>query len=228
MYHSLTTGYSSPSANIAVNRNRLKHYTNGIVYLKGGTHFEIELFNPTQTKVLAQIKIDGADVSQTGISIRPGERVFLDRWIDSPHKFLFETYESTASSKVIEHNGKVDVSFYSELTNVAPMPMVWTYGSTQMPSFGGTTVNNLSTTIIGANASYVETGRTEKGENSNQKFSSEFSKYNTWPINLVNLQILPEGMVPIESNNIRNYCSNCGQRHKKSNWKFCPACGTKI
>ena len=227
MYHSLTTGYLSPSANIAVNRNRLKHYTNGVVYLKSGTHFEIELFNPTQIKVLAQIKIDGVDISQAGIAIRPGERVFLDRWIDVPLKFLFETYEADltdTSNKSIESNGKIHVEFYNESINMMPIPNVWNYGT----SYGGTTVNNLSTTVIGANASYVETGRTEKGEKSNQKFSMEYSKYNAWPENIVNLQILPENTVPLESNAIRNYCSNCGQRHKKSSWKFCPACGTKI
>ena len=71
MYYQNIMGYTSPTANIAVNRNRLKSYGEKI-YLKSGTHFEIELFNPKTTKVLAMISIDGVAISIAGIVIKPG------------------------------------------------------------------------------------------------------------------------------------------------------------
>ena len=48
--YTIFTGLDGPTANIAVNRNRIKNYAER-VYLKNGTHFEIELFNPKSTKI---------------------------------------------------------------------------------------------------------------------------------------------------------------------------------
>lgn len=247
-------GYTSPTANIAVNRNRLKLYGEK-VYLKNDTHFEIELFNPKTTKVLAKIFLDGVEISSAGIVIKPGQRVFLERWIDEPKKFLFETYEaedSKEAKKAVSENGKVKVEFYDQSipTNLTIMPTTWTYtvDYSNQPIYGGTTQNQVyfrssiggSNDIIGQNSSIinpsvkfgptstVETGRAEKGEGSDQKFSSDNDAYNSWTCNTVHMQILPESQKPVEVKEIRNYCTSCGSRHKKSSWKFCPNCGTKI
>ena len=106
-----------PTANIAVNRNRVKHYDGNRVYLKNGTHFEIELYNPKTIKVLAKIQINGKAISNTGIVLRPGERVFLERFLDKQNKFLFETYDvedSNESRAAIAQNGVVRVEFHDE------------------------------------------------------------------------------------------------------------------
>jgi hypothetical protein len=251
MYYQNTTGFMSPTANIAVNRNRLKSYGEKI-YLKSGTHFEIELFNPTTTKVLAMIHLDGVAISSAGIVIKPGQRVFLERWIDEPKKFLFETYEvddSAEAKKAISENGKVKVEFYDQSppSNLTIMPTTWTYtsNSPSQPIYGGTTHNQIyfsssiggPSDIIGQNSSIVsssvnltslETGRAEKGSRSDQGFTNNDSSYNSWTCNTVHLQILPESQKPVEVAEIRNYCTNCGTRHKKSSWKFCPNCGTPI
>ena len=251
MYYQNIMGYTSPTANIAVNRNRLKSYGEKI-YLKSGTHFEIELFNPKTTKVLAMISIDGVAISIAGIVIKPGQRVFLERWIDSPKKFLFETYEiedSKETKKAVSENGKVKVEFYDQSTpsNLTIMPTTWTYTSISpsQPIYGGTTHNQIyftsslggSSDIIGQNSSIttssvnltsLETGRAEKGAGSDQRFTNDNSSYNSWTSNTVHLQILPESQKPVEVAEIRNYCTNCGTRHKKSSWKFCPNCGTPI
>jgi hypothetical protein len=105
-----------PSAHVAVNRNRLKHYGDQ-VFLKKGTCFEIELFNPKRTKVLAKIQLNGKQISSSGIVLRPGERVFLERWIDTPQKFIFDTYEvedSPEARSAIVDNGLLRVEFYDE------------------------------------------------------------------------------------------------------------------
>lgn len=253
MYFTNTTGPISPTANIAVNRNRLKQYGEA-VYLKSGTHFEIELFNPKTTKVLAKIYLDGVSISESGIVIKPGQRVFLERWIDEPKKFLFECYEVNDTFKLvaeaIKHNGRVRVEFYdqhaipsSNLT-VFPINSTWTYDPTSQPVYGGTTQNQIyfTSSFAGSNdaigtrtlgnseltMNFMETGRAEKGEASNQAFASDNSSYNSWICNTVHLQILPESQKPVDVQEIRNYCTNCGTRHKKSSWKFCPNCGTKI
>ena len=242
MYYQTITGNVSPTANIAVNRNRLKSYGEK-VYLKSGTHFEIELFNPKKIKVLAKIYLDGVAISWAGITINPGQRVFLERWIDNPQKFLFETYETDGSSEAIQaisENGKVQIKFYDQvIPEFTIQPASWTYTNSNMiPSFGGTTQTNLYSSNIGQNSStathdlYIpnnnETGRSEKGESSNQTFSKSNDLFSELISNTINMQILPESQKPIEVSEIRNYCTSCGTRHKKASWKFCPNCGTKI
>jgi hypothetical protein len=251
MYYQNIMGFTSPTANIAVNRNRLKSYGEKI-YLKNGTHFEIELFNPKTTKVLAMISIDGVAISSSGIVIRPGQRVFLERWIDEPKKFLFETYEiedSKEAKKAVNDNGKVKVEFYDQsfpsTLNITPATWTYTTNYPSQPVYGGTTQNQIyfsssiggSDNLLGQNSSIVgssvnltslETGRAEKGASSDQGFTNDNSSYNSWTCNTVHMQILPESQKPVEVAEIRNYCTNCGTRHKKSSWKFCPNCGTKI
>jgi hypothetical protein len=249
MYQTLTTGSGEPTANVAVNRNRLKQYGNS-VYLKNDTQFEIELFNPKQTKVLAKIYLNGVSISNSGIVLRPGQRVFLERWIDEAKKFLFETYKvenSKETANAIANNGKVYVEFYDEIVPVAQSivtstPYIYYGGGT--PVVGGTTVNcfysstsqwigaSTAATMMTTNSvrskSSIETGRAEKGDHSNQSFVQDSSSYSVWCSKSVTLQILPESSRPAEVQNIRNYCPGCGTRVKNTSWKFCPSCGNKF
>ena len=110
-----------PSVHVTTNRNRVKTY-GSVAYMKSGTHFEIEIFNPTQGRLLSKIKIDGRDISSTGIVINPGQRVYLERWIDEPKKFKFSTYDvenSSQAKKAIEQNGKIEVSLYCENIHIS-------------------------------------------------------------------------------------------------------------
>lgn len=111
-----------PSANLAINKSRLKKYDKNsdtpIYYLKDGQEFEIELFNPKSNKVSVKIKINGSLISQSGVVLNPGQRVFLDRYIDIPKKFKFETYTvgtSDAIEKAIKDNGDIEFLFYDEI-----------------------------------------------------------------------------------------------------------------
>lgn len=242
---------SSCTAHITKNRNRSKIYENS-VYLKDGENFEIELFNPTTSRVLAKITINGNSISNSGIVLKPGERVYLERFIDSNNKFVFETYEVEESNEAlnaIRNNGGVEVFFYTEITTSAyslfPGSLTinsGNYGSgtlydTYSYPFGGTTVNNLFTTTnftnasIGANASRsksVETGRIEKGDSSNQLFETVNGNFSAFATSSITIKLLPESQKPVEVSTLRNYCTNCGSRAKKQSWKFCPSCGSKI
>lgn len=110
-----------PTANLTINKSRLKIYNSEkepTYYLKDGQEFQLELFNPTTNRVLAKIELNGNPISQGGIVLRPGERVFLERYIDIAKKFLFETYEVSGGDAevkaAIQKNGAVKVQFYNE------------------------------------------------------------------------------------------------------------------
>ena len=119
----MKTQANEPCAFITKRKQRIKQL-NRAVYLNNGDEFEIELFNPTTNKVLAVIQLNGKNISDAGIVLRPGERVFLERFLDSKRKFLFETYNVSGGSdvvkKAIEHNGKVSVKFYDEAPYESP------------------------------------------------------------------------------------------------------------
>lgn len=146
-----------PSAHITVNRNRLKTYSTNQVYLNDGDHFEIELWNPQTTPVLAEISIDGKKISSSGIIVRPGERVYLERWIDDPRKFRFSTYEvenTDETRKATANNGRVEVSFHDEtVKNYTNWPntLIWGNSGTGQPYVYPSFTTNVAsgTTTLG-------------------------------------------------------------------------------
>jgi ribosomal protein L37AE/L43A len=106
----------NPCAYITKNKQRIKQF-NQNVYLKNGSEFEIELYNPSRKTVLSKIKINGVFINGGGIILRPGERVFLERYIDVPRKFKFETYTVDSTNETmnaIANNGDVEILFYEE------------------------------------------------------------------------------------------------------------------
>jgi hypothetical protein len=104
------------TANISHNKNRLRSYGEN-VYLKDGENFEIELFNGFTTSVMAKIWINGELISTSGLVLKPGQRYFLERFIDDNAKLKFETYDvdGTAEAQAaIKQNGLVKVEFYKK------------------------------------------------------------------------------------------------------------------
>src|SRR6516225_3620159 len=106
-------GVPTPTANITINKSRIRLYNKNtgappIYYLQKGQEFEIELFNPTQETILAKIHLNNTPLSQGGLVLRPGERVFVERYLDVPRKFFFDTYEVQnfgEAKKAIVKNG---------------------------------------------------------------------------------------------------------------------------
>lgn len=109
---------TNPSAWIVSSNDRgRKSIKNGNVYLKDGEEFEIELFNPLLISVLADIKLNGQSISKTGLVIKPGQRFYLDCFIDDNKKFVFNTYDVDNTEEVneaIKNNGLLEVFFYKE------------------------------------------------------------------------------------------------------------------
>lgn len=136
---------NKPMAYITVNKGRTKIKKDKFVYLENGTEFEIELHNPTQTTVLAKISINNKLISYSGIVLRPGERVFLERYLDTPNRFKFETYTVGGNSeevkKAIELNGLVKIDFYNEdTTPTLSNPLIVNSGTYTGPTWQ-TTIN---------------------------------------------------------------------------------------
>ena len=259
-----------PVAYVTKGRHRVKQFSghgNGSVYLRNGDEFELELFNPTTSKVLAKISLNGKSLG-SGIVLRPGERVFLERYFDEAKKFLFETYVIDGNNPIvleaIKMNGLVEVEFYNEYK---PIPINW--GTvTYQPSWGysngnsggyynscptftaGNTLNSggvksrsdesflCSCSLQDSNsldppASFKrekleETGRVEKGSNSNQSFVYDSTTFNTYYSWRSSWTILPDSQKPLFREDLKVFCTNCGAKRRKSSHVFCPNCGTRF
>lgn len=94
-----------------------KSIKSGNIYLQNDENFEIEVFNPLKECVLADIRLNGQSISKTGLVIKPGQRVYLDCFVDDRKKFIFQTYEiemSDEAQEAIQNNGLMEVFFYKE------------------------------------------------------------------------------------------------------------------
>jgi hypothetical protein len=109
---------TKPSAWIVTpNDKGRKSIKSGKVFLEDKEEFEIEIFNPLTVSVLADIKLNGQSISKTGLVVKPGQRVYLDCFIDDKKKFKFSTYEIENSGEALEatqNNGVLEVFFYKE------------------------------------------------------------------------------------------------------------------
>ena len=142
----------NPTAQICINKSRLKVYnkeTSPTYYLEKGQEFQIELFNPTKNTVLAKIQLNGKAISQGGLVLKPGQRVFLERYLDVAKKFMFDTYEVSNTEEVkkaIEDNGDFKVEFYKESNPTLVYGSVTTYNTnnrfTLTDNFNTTSPNN--------------------------------------------------------------------------------------
>jgi hypothetical protein len=118
MAKQIASSNSKPGAWIVSPKDKgRKSIKNGKVFLNDGDEFEIELFNPLTVSVLADIKLNGQSISKTGLVVKPGQRVYLDCFIDDRKKFKFSTYEIENSGEALDatqNNGLLEVFFYKE------------------------------------------------------------------------------------------------------------------
>ena len=240
MYYT-TTIVSKPTAHITKKKSRLKVYNGHVVFLNDKDNFEFEIHNPTQKSVLCKIKINGEYISTSGVVIRPGQRVFLERFLDTNNKFEFSTYEvkdTSANRTAIDLNGDVRIEFYNEQTyqpNYGSTLTLRNYGATTTgsPYYGNMTftTSNSAPMAYYSNTSSVsntiETGRVEKGQKSKQQFTNSYNNFEYNVSHQISLKILPLGTKNKTTDEIKQYCTECGIK-TKSKYKFCPSCGNKL
>ena len=118
MAKSIAQTSTKPSAWIVTpNDKGRKSIKSGKIFLEDKEEFEIELFNPLAVSVLSDIKLNGQSISKTGLVVKPGQRVYLDCFIDDKKKFKFSTYEIENSGEALDatqNNGLLEVFFYKE------------------------------------------------------------------------------------------------------------------
>jgi hypothetical protein len=274
------TQVGKPTAHITKKKSRLKVYNGHIVFLNDKDNFEFEIHNPKQKSVLCKIKLNGEYISTSGVVLRPGQRVFLERFLDSNNKFEFSTYkvkDTSENRSAIDLNGDVLVEFYDEqevnnnflISNRTNYGSGIVYGSRTndyIPKFGttisttGGVYNTTTTTYNTSNAIFtssvssdtfrskfdtsktllsgkpnslkkksksIETGRIEKGEQSNQNFTNSYEQFYYHTSHTIKFKIQPASTKNVSVEEIRQYCTECGTK-MKSNYKFCPSCGNKL
>lgn len=125
---------------IAVNKSLLKEFlvnSQRTVYMDNGSEFQIQIFNPYTYSIAASISINGIEMSNQ-LVIKPGQRIWLERYLNEARKFLFETYEVNGESKQVENaiknNGVIEIRFYKEkqenniyITSPSTLSPSWTY-----------------------------------------------------------------------------------------------------
>ena len=266
------TQVGKPTAHITKKKSRLKVYNGHVVFLNDKDNFEFEIHNPKNKTVLCKIKLNGEYISTGGIVLKPGQRVFLERFLDSNNKFEFSTYDVKDTSEnrsAIDLNGDVSVEFYDEqrnniylgntlnLTRTIYGTVPSYYGTTittGSAGYGTTTTYNTSNAIFTSSVSSdtfrskfdtsktllsgkpnslkkksksIETGRVEKGEQSNQTFTNSYEQFHYYTSHTIQFKIQPKSTKNISVEKIRQYCTECGTK-TKSNYKFCPSCGNKL
>ena len=241
-----------PIAEIAVNGNRLRKYSGQMIYLKDQTEFQIELQNSTQDVYKAKIKLNGKFISNAGIVLNPGQHFYLDRFIDTDEKLLFNTYDvpnTKAAKKAIEKNGLVEILFYKESTPVQPYYPIQTtlndpwvthvngIGTGGAPQYGTVTCNNTMSfdtsnvkssaeNIFRSTKKGIETGRVEHGDKSDQDFTEVYLKFESICTASYTYHLLPTSAQVHTPKSIRSYCGGCGGRLRKGD-QFCRHCGQR-
>ena len=124
---------------IAIAKSICKEYSTSsysrVVYLENGQEFQIQLFNPHNFTIGAEIFINGEKLSNL-LVLKPGERVWLERYLDVKKKFKFSTYEVEGNNKdvqeAIKDNGNIEVKFYKESRNKEYYPSVIVYDNNRL------------------------------------------------------------------------------------------------
>jgi hypothetical protein len=216
-----------PTANLAVNRSRIKIYNKQgempTYYLQKGQEFQIELFNPTTQVVLAKIILNGKAISQGGLVLNPGQRVFLERYLDVAKKFLFDTYEVANTNEVkeaIENNGDFKVEFFRERQPVYHNPFILTNGSSTTlnggntiyggPNYGsgilrgssaGGYVGQTTTNINGSAPTFTTNSMNTLGLTSTSSYSSQIPTADVF-FNNTSGEVTMDGMLSFDNSNV--------------------------
>lgn len=179
----LSVDSRNPQAWIAIQKNRLKVHSGQKVFLNDGQEFQIELHNPTQSRLLVKFQINGRYPSHRGLILNPGQRYFLDRFLDVQRRLTFSTYEvedNSESKEAIAKNGLLRIEFYEEAISYYTNSFTFNNSGTNSASSWNNCLNNdsfsgfITTTSISSNSAFT-TGRSNISVEPFSCLSSHFS-----------------------------------------------------
>ena len=175
-------------AKLAKNKSLLKEYKTSecdrSVYLEDGDEFQFQLFNPETTEICARIFIEDTQLSHD-IVLRPGERLWLERYTDISKKFKFVTYvvdgENAQVKKAISHNGIIKIEFFrrkekkhNPLIWVNSPSITWTYDSTT-PYYYNYTSSTASKPIDSIDCSSISSANASRSLESDEVSTAFYS-----------------------------------------------------
>ena len=195
-------------AHIAINKSLLKEFRNSenerIVYLKDGDEFQIQVFNPYSYVIGVSFTFNSNNNDNSRLLIlKPGERVWLDRYLDDNKKFLFSTYEVNASKEVkkaIEKNGLLNIYFYREkeynnlyfydnhsitVTQPKPIEITWTgdspnwYYDNTVTCYNNNLVDACTTELSASTVNSATWASASIDANGNYKYSDSYGNHYT-------------------------------------------------
>jgi hypothetical protein len=166
---------------------------------------------------------------------------------------------NTAAKNAVANNGLVEIKFYKEYFYIPTEWYTYTtnipYGTPYNGSIttsgtfnltnsnANTCLNNAySNNIINDSSVYQnleftnektksikETGRVEKGEQSEQLFENVQTQFEITPFHNISYYLRPfsEKNTYVKTD-VRKYCTKCGYRLRNSSWSYCPKCGNKL
>lgn len=236
-------------AKVAVKKSLLKEYSNSqndrIVYLNDGDEFQIQFFNPFSYTIAAEIYLNNQSLSNK-LVIRPGEYVWLERYLDSPRKFKFDVYEVNNSEQVreaIANNGDIKINFYKERNQYSWNPTVtvndltyqlnnWDINKTtyydHQPSFTTCSTSNIYTSSLTAEApvNYSSASFTAAAASTIETGRIEHGNHSNQNINYVNIDF---EYYPFKTENIKLLPVSQKPVSKNDLKKlYCTECGRKI
>jgi len=163
---------------------------------------------------------------------------------------------NSAAVQAAALNGLVEFKFYKErINNYCYYSNTSTWNSTGSPVFGGYTIRGIVGDTYTSTSDYmgsstfsssccdsnlkqskskkiksldIETGRVEKGPESNQNLTTVDADFETNAFHTISYQLKPNSQRTTEVTEVRNYCTKCGYRLRKTSWTFCPKCGSPI
>lgn len=128
------------------------------------------------------------------------------------------------NSRSYSTGGQIYVNTTTQEYDLSYTPDSTTYGS----SINSVGVGSATpTSSLNVNENLKETGRVEKGNESNQDLNLVNIEFEITPFHYIKYFLKPLSTKTITTSEIRLYCTKCGYRLRKQNWVYCPKCGKK-
>lgn len=205
---------------IAVNKSICKEYSvkdsitstwSRTVYLDNGAEFQIQLFNPHKFTVAAKIYIDNEAIPNR-LVLNPGERIWLERYLDTAKKFKFSTYSVDANDsdakEAIRDNGVIKVEFYREVRKKdinLNNNIKWNYDYNKCKNSTGYS-NSLSGSI--STIDYSKSSCSAANTLANTVLTSSCSNFTLEPSSVISVNNLSATVDTAAAFSTSSYCSS--------------------